>query len=258
MLHHTTYVKSENAPWVTFIHGAGGSSKIWFKQIKAFKQLFNVLLIDLRGHGKSKNTAPYINKYSFQSVTQDVIKVLDHLKIKESHFLGISLGTIIIRELDDIAPHRVKSMILAGAILRLNFRSQILMKLGYALHKLLPFILLYKLFAFIILPKKNHKPSRNLFIKEAKKLYKKEFIRWYKLTSDINDKLRIFRKKSVKTPSLFLMGAEDYMFLPSVQSFVDKNQLAKLAIVKDCGHIVNVQAATIFNSKSISFIHSIS
>ena len=33
---------------------AGGSSSIWFKQIRAFKKMFNVLLLDLRGHGNSK------------------------------------------------------------------------------------------------------------------------------------------------------------------------------------------------------------
>ena len=32
-------------PW------AGGSSSIWFNQVRFFKAYFNVLLIDLRGHG---------------------------------------------------------------------------------------------------------------------------------------------------------------------------------------------------------------
>ena len=54
MLHYTTHIKSPNAQWVTFVHGAGGSSSIWFRQLRAFKKDFNVLLVDLRGHGKSK------------------------------------------------------------------------------------------------------------------------------------------------------------------------------------------------------------
>ena len=36
MLNYTTYRSKEDKPWVTFIHGAGGSSTIWFKQIKSF------------------------------------------------------------------------------------------------------------------------------------------------------------------------------------------------------------------------------
>ena len=55
MLSYSVY-KNENASkWVTFIHGAGGSSSIWFRQVRAFKSEFNILLIDLSGHGKSKS-----------------------------------------------------------------------------------------------------------------------------------------------------------------------------------------------------------
>ena len=55
MLNYTVYRSKKDKPWVTFIHGAGGSSTIWFKQIKSFSKFFNLLLIDLRGHGKSKH-----------------------------------------------------------------------------------------------------------------------------------------------------------------------------------------------------------
>jgi pimeloyl-ACP methyl ester carboxylesterase len=44
--------------------------------------------------------------------------VLDFLKIEKSHFVGISLGTILIRQLAEMYPHRVESMILGGAILK--------------------------------------------------------------------------------------------------------------------------------------------
>ena len=56
MLHYTTYTHETSQKWVTFVHGAGGSSTIWFKQIRAFKAEFNVLFLDLRGHGNSKPT----------------------------------------------------------------------------------------------------------------------------------------------------------------------------------------------------------
>jgi pimeloyl-ACP methyl ester carboxylesterase len=37
MLHHIIYKnENQNAPWIVFIHGAGGSSTIWFKQVNSF------------------------------------------------------------------------------------------------------------------------------------------------------------------------------------------------------------------------------
>ena len=257
MLHYKIYNHSEKAEWVTFIHGAGGSSNIWFKQIKAFKSSYNVLLIDLRGHGLSKMTVKIGNKYSFDYLSQDVISVLDFLKIDESHFIGISLGTIIIRKIEELRPALVKSMIMAGAILKFNLISQLLMRLGYVLHRILPYMTIYKLFAFIILPRRKHKDSRNIFIKEAKKLYRKEFIRWYRLTSDVNSILRSFRKAKIQTPLLFIMGEEDYMFLGSVKHFVRKNLSSKLNVIANCGHIVNVESADHFNSICLGFLTKI-
>ena len=72
--------------------------------------------------------------------------------------------------------------------------------------------------AFIIMPNRNHKESRLLFIREAKKLYQKEFIRWFKLTSEVIPLLKIFRQEQIKVPTLYVMGDQDYMFLPSVRS----------------------------------------
>jgi pimeloyl-ACP methyl ester carboxylesterase len=240
---------------VTFVHGAGGSSSIWYKQVKEFRNSFNVLLIDLRGHGNSKGMGlKNISKYTFRSVSNDVIEVIDHLKIKSSHFVGISLGTIIIRELAEIRPKIISSMIMGGAILKMNFRSQLLMRAGFFLRSLVPYILLYKLFAFIIMPRKKHKESRNLFIREAKKLYQKEFIKWFGLTTTINPILRFFRSNDPLIPTLYVMGEEDYMFLPSIRITVSKHDSANLEVIEDCGHVVNVEKPTIFNNIAIDWI----
>lgn len=45
----------------------------------------------------------------------------------------------------------------------------------------------------------------------------KEFIKWFQLTAEINPILKKFRAKELPIPTLFLMGTQDYMFLPSVK-----------------------------------------
>ncbi len=261
MLHFKTYLHSEpHKKWVTFIHGAGGSSSIWFRQIRDFKQKYNVLLVDLRGHGDSKSHLSKQNfpTYTFEDISEDVIDVMDYLKIEKSHFVGISLGTIIIRELSENHSDRVDKMVLGGAIIKLNFRSQLLMRLGVWFKSVVPYILLYKLFAWIIMPKSKHKESRNLFVREAKKLYQKEFIRWFKLAAEINPLLSSHREKHSSHPTLYLMGDEDHMFLPSIKKLVSQAQQAKkqvqLMVIESCGHVVNVEKPLEFNQKVIGFI----
>lgn len=259
MLHYNTYLHETSKNWVTFVHGAGGSSSIWFKQIRAFKAEFNVLFLDLRGHGnsKSKFKGAFNTKYTFDNVTNDIVEVIDHLKIEKSHFVGISLGTILIRNLAEIHPKRVNSMILGGAIMKLNIRSQILVKLGIIFKSIVPYMMLYKFFAYIIMPRKNHKASRILFVNEAKKLYQKEFIRWFKLTSEINPLLRFFRAKDIKIPTLYIMGEQDHLFLPSIKNIVNSHINSSLMILENCGHVVNVEQPNKFNEKTISFIKSV-
>jgi pimeloyl-ACP methyl ester carboxylesterase len=259
VIHYTIYENKENAPWVTFVHGAGGSSSIWFKQIRDFQKQYNVLLLDLRGHGNSNQQIKiaFKQKYTFSALANDILEVLDHLKIEKSHFVGISLGTILIRQLAEMHPERVQSMILGGAILKMNFRSQILMKLGNTFKYVLPYLVLYKFFAFVIMPNKNHKQSRLLFINEAKKLYQKEFIKWFKLTAEINPILKWFRQEELNIPTLYIMGEEDYMFLPSVRKVVEKHfKSSQLCVVEQCGHVVNIEQPVIFNTNVLFFINS--
>ena len=69
------------------------------------------------------------------------------------------------------------------------------------------------------MPKANHKQSRLFFINEAKKLYQKEFIKWFKLTAEINPLLKYFKqmlkqavRKLTQAVLLTLELTENYMY----------------------------------------------
>jgi pimeloyl-ACP methyl ester carboxylesterase len=258
MLYTKTYLKSPEHDWVVFIHGAGGSSSIWFRQIKAYSEEFNVLLVDLRGHGKSKDMSMmkkyYKDKYSFKTVSKDVIEALNKNGIDRAHFVGVSLGTIIIRTIAEMEPARVISAVMCGAITRLNTRSRILVWLGHTFKKIVPFIWLYSLFAWVIMPKKNHEESRSLFVRDAKNLARKEFLKWFRLTYDVNPLLKYFKEKEMSAPTLYVMGEEDHMFLPPVRKMVEEFSHSYLEVVNSSGHVVNVDKPDAFNEISLRFL----
>jgi pimeloyl-ACP methyl ester carboxylesterase len=254
MLHHTLYPATNNSKkWITFIHGAGGSSSIWFNQIRFFKSYFNVLLIDLRGHGRSA-ASPEGTQYTFDKIIEDLIEVLDHNKINKSHFVGISLGSILIQKMLFKYQSRVEKIGLGGAILNLNFQSRVLMFFGNLTQSILPFIWIYTFFAYVIMPYRNHRKSRTLFIREAKKLSQNEFKRWYKLTKKILPLLEKIRSYKVKTPVLYIMGKEDYMFLPFVKEMVQAHESSSLITLSDSGHVVNIDQPEQFNNNLLTFL----
>jgi pimeloyl-ACP methyl ester carboxylesterase len=253
VLHYKTYMTSESAPWVSFIHGAGGSSSIWYKQIREFKKDHNVLLIDLRGHGKS-DRGRWKKGDSFAHIADEVKDVLNELNIERTHVIGMSLGTIVAQTMAERFPERISSLVLGGAIIRLDIRTKLLLWTGRMTKRFIPYMLLYKLFAWIIMPKKRHEESRLFFVNQAKKMCQKEFIKWFSLTKLINPYLTRLQMKTNSIPTLFLMGEEDYLFMPPVEELVRRNEEFQLITIKDSGHVCNIDQPDIFNELSIDFI----
>jgi pimeloyl-ACP methyl ester carboxylesterase len=258
MLHYRTYHNPEATDWVVFIHGAGGSSAVWYKQIQSYAHHFNLLLIDLRGHGRSADGHSMKRPdYTFEAIAMDVTEVLDHVNIQKAHFVGVSLGTIVIRKLALLRSSYVKSMVLVGAITHMTIRSRFLVRLGHLFHKVIPVMWLYKLFAFIIMPHPAAGESRNVFVREAHKLARHEFIRWFKLTHKLTAKLRFIESQDPGIPVLYVMGEQDYLFLGPIRDRVGKFANHTLEVVKQCGHVVNIEQPNTFNDLSIRFIRSI-
>lgn len=256
MLHHRTYVLGPDRDWVVLVHGAGGSSAIWFRQLRAYSAEFNVLLVDLRGHGDSASMTDGRDRtpYTFEAVSRDVLEVLDHVGIERAHFVGISLGCLIIRTIADLAPQRVRSMVLGGAIARLNVRSRVLVLLGNAVKRVVPFMWLYRLYAWILLPRSGHRESRLIFVREAQKLAHAEFLRWFRLTMELTPILRLFEQRETGIPTLYLMGEEDHMFLPPARRLAESQRAAVLRVIERCGHVCNIERPLVFNRISIDFM----
>jgi pimeloyl-ACP methyl ester carboxylesterase len=104
------------------------------------------------------------------------------------------------------------------------------------------------------MPKKRHEESRLFFVNQAKKMCQKEFIKWFSLTKLINPYLTRLQMKTNSIPTLFLMGEEDYLFMPPVEELVRRNEEFQLITIKDSGHVCNIDQPDIFNELSIDFI----
>ena len=253
MLKFKTHLNNKNNEWITFLHGFGGSSNIWHKQVRELSKHFNLLFIDLRGHGKSHNIHLDTN-FNLFTACEDIINVLKFLKIKNSHFIGISFGTLLIFKLMESHKKYINKSILAGAITSFNYLTRFLLICVNLLKSILPNMFLYKLFAYIIMPKSNHKESRLIFINEAKVIDRKVFNQWLKLIPDFKKTILYLNPINFNKYILFISGNDDYLFSEDARQFASKNKFLSYYSIKGAGHVVNIDKPSVFNKKVIEYL----
>ena len=104
------------------------------------------------------------------------------------------------------------------------------------------------------MPRKRHQSSRYLFIREAKKIKHREFLRWLTLTGGMAKYLVKINEKDTGIPSLYIMGDEDYVFLEPVKRLVKLQPSSQLVILEESGHVCNVDQFQKFNEVSLRFL----
>lgn len=100
---------------VVLIHGLYSSVEMNWRipgVISALAKGHQVIALDLPGHGLSDN--PDSEEAYGLRMVEDVILLLDHLKIKKAHIVGYSMGGIVALKLIAQHPDRVLSAVLGG------------------------------------------------------------------------------------------------------------------------------------------------
>lgn len=254
-LDYRTFLNDQTGEWVVFLHGFGGNYNIFYKQMDYFKRHFNLLFIDLPGHGQS----PFHEGIQclLMETSQHVLDILDILSIKSAHFLGVSLGTIVMQSFAMEHPTRIKSMTLAGAAGKWLKWGEILGKVTVSplFRRMLPYMLPFQTFAYILMPKRRHSLSRNIFIREARKLGQHVYLGWAFVIRDSHKVYDRLKERTNTIPKLYVSGSEDHMFLRGITNHVKKEAFARLHIIPKCGHVCNIENASEFNQVALDFIN---
>jgi pimeloyl-ACP methyl ester carboxylesterase len=77
---------------VIFLHGGLANADYWGDQVLPVAAHHTVILMDSRGHGRSTRDA---RPYGYDLMAEDVIALMDHLKIAKADIVGWSDGAII-------------------------------------------------------------------------------------------------------------------------------------------------------------------
>jgi pimeloyl-ACP methyl ester carboxylesterase len=112
-IHYTD--QGSGAP-VVLIHGLGLNGDLQWRapgMIGFLEPDYRVIAVDQRGHGRSDKPRE-VGQYG-TALVEDVIRLLDHLKIERAHIVGYSLGGVVTRKLALTNPDRVISAIPAAS-----------------------------------------------------------------------------------------------------------------------------------------------
>ena len=90
------YEVEGNGPWITLSHSLACNLHMWDDQMELLTIRFKVLRFDTRGHGQS--TAPD-GEYTLDQMADDVHGLFAHLGIKQTHWVGLSMGGMIGQQL---------------------------------------------------------------------------------------------------------------------------------------------------------------
>ena len=247
----TFYVfnKKEQSIPIVFVHGVGLTYEIWQPQLDFFKDYSN-LSYDILGHGKSSLTKQNI---SFDDFSDQLIELINELKIEKIHLVGFSIGSLIARNFATKYNDRLQSLILLGSIYKRSEQQQKIVN------------------------------ERFNQAKKELKLSKQALKRWFtdkylKNNSDIFDKISSILSSNnmeyfLKTYELFvnhkndedfekikvntLLMTGEYDIGSTIEMSQELNKVIKnseLKIVKDGKHLCGIECADEVNLNIKSFI----
>ena len=97
---------------LVMLHGFTFSGQTWNSFIPDFEDHFQLIIPDLRGHGRSTNPS---KKFTHRQAALDIFALLDHLGIEQFKAIGHSSGGMALIHMAAQQPNRVEAMIIISA-----------------------------------------------------------------------------------------------------------------------------------------------
>ena len=136
------YRKNEynsNKKTLVFVHGVSGSSSAWIPYENKFENDYNILTLDLRGHGKSQKPTSY-EDYKIELFAEDIYLLIKNINIDNVIFISHSFGSVIALSFLDKYQSTVNKVILLSPQYSINniLSAKIVKPIIFGLSSILP------------------------------------------------------------------------------------------------------------------------
>lgn len=112
--YYVTNTVNGEKPVLLMLHGFTGSNKTFQESITHLEEHFSIVAPDLLGHGKT-DSPDEIARYSIERIVEDLVTILQELKIMQCFVLGYSMGGRVATAFASAHPEMVRGLILVSS-----------------------------------------------------------------------------------------------------------------------------------------------
>ncbi len=206
-----------------FIHGNGGSMRVFKEQARFFSKKYKLIFVDSRAQGKSVDTS---DSLSYETMADDFNALLNHLKIDSCNVIGWSDGGINALLLAMRHPEKVKKLVSTGANLWPDSTA---------------------LVPWLVKDLKNTVATKKPITVEEKNSFK--------LTKMMvgQPNIKLVDLKMVNCPALIIGGDRDLILPTHTVAIADAIPKSYLWILPNCGHSTLIDYKDEFNKVVLDF-----
>jgi pimeloyl-ACP methyl ester carboxylesterase len=220
-----------------FIHGAGGTHRVWGPQIEFFK---DAVAIDLSGHEVG------VGKKSIDEYVEEVKRFCDERGLKNMVMVGHSMGGAIAQKFALDHPEYLRAIVLVCTGAKLRVTTVIFDKIERNYDEAVELIMELSF---------SDKARREIEEKAAGEMKKIGAEVTYG-DFEAFDKFNVMdRVKEIKVPTLIVCGMEDRLTpLKHSEYLKDNIPNSKLETIADAGHMVMLEKPEEFNQRLEKFV----
>ncbi len=241
-----------NGPWLTMSHSLACNLHMWDPQMPVLTKKFKVLRFDTRGHGKSG--APG-GEYTLEQLADDVKGLLDALKIRQTHWAGLSMGGMIGQAFALKYPGVFQSMVLADTTSRRPPDAAKMWgdRVKIAQEKGMPALVESTLARWFTEPYRNaRKDVMERIGNDIRNTPVAGFIGCCHAISKVD---YLDRLKEIKCPALVMVGEHDHGTPPEAARAIQQSLPgSELKIIPSAAHLSNIEQEKVFNDAMTGFL----
>lgn len=241
-----------NGPWLTMSHSLACNLHMWDPQMAALTKSFKVLRFDTRGHGQSSAPA---GEYTLEQLADDAKGLLDALKIKQTHWVGLSMGGMIAQAFALKYPGVFQSMVLADTTSRRppNAAQMWAERIQTAQTKGMEPLVESTLARWFTEPYRNSR--KDVMQRIGNDIRNTPVAGFAGCCHAISKVDYLDRLKEIKVPVLVMVGEHDHGTPPEAARVIQQNLPgSELKILPSAAHLSNIEQADEFNKAVTGFL----